>query len=538
MRGRIAMSAATQSTPRSPDDDAATVAEVSGESGSTSSGWVLLVVATLARTALIFTVSLAAWSSLPVLLGWEPTTVMSGSMEPRIFTGDVVVVRPVDPTEYKSGRVVLAEDPDQEGRLRLHRVVRQDDTGALVLRGDANATDDASTVSPDAVHGVGFLRIPYAGLPGYWFNSAQWLKLALLAGTLVLLCWATTLDRALQRSRHRGDPPERGAGTRSSDSPAGRPNADGGLAALGLGGETGRAPTAFRARPTGRRSLRAGTAAVVVSALVLGTVPVAAQAAYTSTTVNATNSFAANTFFRCSPAVLAASPSTFYQFNADADAAVADSVTPGAGNGTFQGVRPAAPANNGACADDGGNAATFDGSTNSITTPVQGMAAPQVFSYEMWFRTTTTSGGKLMSFVTPQNGAIAASDNRVLYMFNNGQLRFGLTPDTVQYLTTPAAAGAFNNGKWHHVAATMSSAGIKLFVDGVRTNFSAGVTSGPVTTGSWIIGTGPGNTWTTNRTSAFYQGELDDVAIYNGKALTDSEVAAHYAAGRASGLRP
>lgn len=535
------MSAPTPSTPRRPDDDAATVVAVSGESGSTSSGWALLVVATLARTVLIFTVSLAAWSSLPVLLGWEPTTVMSGSMEPRIFTGDVVVVRPVDPTEYKPGRVVLAEDPDHEGRLRLHRVVRLDDAGALVLRGDANATDDASTVIPAAVHGVGFLRIPYAGLPVYWFNSAQWLKLVLVAGTLVLLCWATTLDRALQRSRHRGDPPERGAGPRSSDSPAGRSKADGGLATLCLGGETGSAPTAFHARPTGRRSLRAGTAAVVVSALVLGTVPAAAQAAYVSTTVNATSSFAANTFFRCSPAVMAASPSTFYQFNADADATVADSVAPGAGNGTFQGVRPAASANNGACADDGGNAAMFNGSTNSITTPVQGMAAPQVFSYEMWFRTTTTRGGELMSFVTPQSGSIAASENRVLYMLNNGQLRFGLTPgaSTTLYLTSQPESVAFNNGKWHHVAVTMSSAGIKLFMDGARTNYSPGVTSGPVSTGSWIIGTGTASTWPNNMpTSTFYQGELDDVAIYNGKALTDSEVATHYAAGRASGPRP
>lgn len=126
------------------------------------------MLSSIARTLLWVIAGLALWATLPLILGWQPTTVMSDSMAPRIRTGDIVVARPIhlqDTTAISSlvpGRVLLVDDPDHPGRLRLHRYVRTTTTGQLVLRGDANPQDDSSPVAPATVHGIAALRIPYA----------------------------------------------------------------------------------------------------------------------------------------------------------------------------------------------------------------------------------------------------------------------------------------------------------------------------------------------------------------------------------------
>ncbi|MDD0858413.1 LamG domain-containing protein [Arthrobacter alpinus] len=286
-----------------------------------------------------------------------------------------------------------------------------------------------------------------------------------------------------------------------------------------------------KVRPTGRRSVRLG-AAVVASALVLGSVPVAAQAAFTATSRNASNVFTGA--LSCGVAMLADGPTSLYQFDADAGSTVVDSMAPGTANATFNGTRTESTPS---CVGDGGKSAVFDGITNSITTPAKNIQAPQTFSYEMWFRTTSTSGGKLMSFTVTNPTSADTADDRVLYMLSTGQLRFALTPpySTADYLTPNVR---LNDGNWHHVAVSLSnSGGFQIFVDGKNPNGVLSVKTGPATAGTWVIGTGTSTAWPEGRTSNSFQGELDNVAIYN-KPFTLSQAQAHYNAGRAATNRP
>ncbi|MDD0858414.1 hypothetical protein NHF46_12865 [Arthrobacter alpinus] len=79
------MSAATDTTPSTTDGDVAADLfsrdiEVDGagpaakaepeNSSSLGREWLLLLIATLARTGLILAVSMAAWASVPALWGW------------------------------------------------------------------------------------------------------------------------------------------------------------------------------------------------------------------------------------------------------------------------------------------------------------------------------------------------------------------------------------------------------------------------------------------------------------------------------------
>jgi signal peptidase len=125
---------------------------------STLGGWAR----TAATTWLLFVGALAAWSVAPIALGLHPVVVVSGSMEPHVHAGDVVLVdsRIRAP---RLGQVVLVRDASTSTGSRLHRVVRVDAQGRLITKGDANPTEDTTPVTPSDVEGVARFLVPGAG---------------------------------------------------------------------------------------------------------------------------------------------------------------------------------------------------------------------------------------------------------------------------------------------------------------------------------------------------------------------------------------
>ena len=132
-----------------------------------------LTVATWAVVACAAAVALAI--GLPHAFGFKSFTVMSGSMEPAIGTGAVVVERPIAPREARVGDVVTFKDPEGGERLITHRVksVRvRGGTARFVTKGDANNTVERWSVPAEGSIGrvaydvpkVGYLMV-YAGGP-------------------------------------------------------------------------------------------------------------------------------------------------------------------------------------------------------------------------------------------------------------------------------------------------------------------------------------------------------------------------------------
>ena len=77
----------------------------------------------------------------------------------------------------------------------------------------------------------------------------------------------------------------------------------------------------------------------------------------------------------------------------------------------------------------------------------------------------------------------------------------------------------------------MSSAGLKLYVDGVEVAARADVTAAEhLSLGYWRIGGDTLNNWPSAPLSGYFNGSIDEVAVYK-HVLTPTEVAAHYSAG-------
>jgi len=97
----------------------------------------------------------------------------------------------------------------------------------------------------------------------------------------------------------------------------------------------------------------------------------------------------------------------------------------------------------------------------------------------------------------------------------------------VQELSSTAA---LNDGAWHHVVSTLSSAGMQLYVDGVLVASNTGVTSAQNYSGYWTIGYENLTAWANSPSSFYFNGQLDDVRVYY-YALSAAQVAALYAMG-------
>jgi signal peptidase I len=111
-----------------------------------------------------------AWA----LMGWTPNIVSSGSMQPAISPGDVVMTaEPAADLEFEGGTVVTFEDPARPGELLTHRIVAQNDDGTYRTRGDGNQVADSTDLDPEDVVGVGRLLIPAVGLPLVWFDQGR-----------------------------------------------------------------------------------------------------------------------------------------------------------------------------------------------------------------------------------------------------------------------------------------------------------------------------------------------------------------------------
>jgi signal peptidase I len=104
--------------------------------------------------------------------GMRPLVVRSGSMEPTIPTGSMVLVQRITAAEISVGDIVAVERPDHT-RV-THRVVdieRHGETAELTLKGDANEDPDPAPVTVRAADRL-VRQMPEVGRVAAWLATA------------------------------------------------------------------------------------------------------------------------------------------------------------------------------------------------------------------------------------------------------------------------------------------------------------------------------------------------------------------------------
>ena len=120
----------------------------------------------LAWPLVIVSCALLGGLILAHIAGYHALTVVSGSMEPSIDVGDMVVNRSVSPLRARPGDVISFRDPSDLDRVITHRVqdVRVERLRAwFVTKGDANQAAERWDIPIDGKIGQVELRIPKVG---------------------------------------------------------------------------------------------------------------------------------------------------------------------------------------------------------------------------------------------------------------------------------------------------------------------------------------------------------------------------------------
>jgi signal peptidase I len=129
---------------------------------------------------------------------YEVLVVRSGSMEPTVATGGVVIVDRNDRL-LRVGDIASFREPD--GNVVTHRVIGLDNR-AYVTRGDANASKDPGTRPPSAVYGSVVLALPLLGYLIYLLEQPPaFLLLLLVTGGFLIVDALRTIARELTRMR-------------------------------------------------------------------------------------------------------------------------------------------------------------------------------------------------------------------------------------------------------------------------------------------------------------------------------------------------
>ncbi|MCS0543075.1 signal peptidase I, partial [Aeromonas veronii] len=130
------------------------------------SGNVLLVLLVLLSVLALVSVfqSKDQVGQVPSILGFKIMTVMTGSMEPELQPGDMIIVREKDPSKLQVEDVITYRISQQT--LVTHRIVdllEKDGVTHYQTKGDANNVVDDGYVSHEQIVGVLALTIPNVG---------------------------------------------------------------------------------------------------------------------------------------------------------------------------------------------------------------------------------------------------------------------------------------------------------------------------------------------------------------------------------------
>ena len=109
----------------------------------------------------------ASAGKAPSVFGFSVLQVTSGSMEPEIPVGGIVIVRKVKPDSLKVGDVIsfYSNDVDISGKVNTHRIIeiKQSESGEKIFRtkGDANEYADTAAVFEIDLVGKMILNLGY-----------------------------------------------------------------------------------------------------------------------------------------------------------------------------------------------------------------------------------------------------------------------------------------------------------------------------------------------------------------------------------------
>ena len=120
---------------------------------------------------------------------WRVDSLCSGSMEPQLKEGSLVITRPVEPDTIAVGDIITFLPTTSDDDPITHRVIHIETNSLLhfTTRGYANNGKDSSIVSPRDLLGKVCLHIPYLGYITEFLKTPWGFMVALVIPSLAII---------------------------------------------------------------------------------------------------------------------------------------------------------------------------------------------------------------------------------------------------------------------------------------------------------------------------------------------------------------
>jgi signal peptidase len=156
---------------------------------------------------LVFAAIGVAMLAFPIF-GNKAFIVRSGSMQPSIDIGSVVIVRPI--ASYKSGDVIAFRSAKNSKTTITHRVssVESGPSGLYYkTKGDANNTIDGWEVKPSQIIGKMFVVVPYVGKLLIFARTSVGMPILIITPALfVIVLEFLNIVKEVKKKRKKKDP--------------------------------------------------------------------------------------------------------------------------------------------------------------------------------------------------------------------------------------------------------------------------------------------------------------------------------------------
>ena len=128
---------------------------------------------------------------------YEP--VFTGSMEPAIPVGSMVVIKPADPETLKVGDIICFKIESESATTVTHRIINMTSEG-FRTKGDANEEPDQWIVRKENVIGKVIAVIPYIGYLGYFVRTPiGFILLIVIPASIIIIMEIRNIIKELKK---------------------------------------------------------------------------------------------------------------------------------------------------------------------------------------------------------------------------------------------------------------------------------------------------------------------------------------------------
>mgnify|MGYP005852638635 CR=1 FL=1 len=137
--------------------------------------------------------------------GWETHVVLSGSMEPVLQTGGLIVTRPEKVENLAVGDIITFQSGKQTVTHRIADIIDKDGKRWFQTKGDANESSDPNLVSSN----TGLMRkvvlhVPYVGFIASFANSRfAFLALAGIPALILVILLIGEIRKGIREEREK-----------------------------------------------------------------------------------------------------------------------------------------------------------------------------------------------------------------------------------------------------------------------------------------------------------------------------------------------